>query len=1003
MSTVRLVSRVVVGALTLLLLPTAAFAQSAIAGVVKDTSGAVLPGVTIEASSPALIERTRSVVSDEHGQYKIVDLRPGTYSVTFALPGFNTIKRDGIELPANFTAPVNAELRVGTLEETVTVSAESPVVDVQTAVTQQVLPQRLLDAVPTGGRNIQSVGATLVGVTQSQPDVGGAQGMQQTYLAAHGSDPRDNYIMIDGIRLNGIEGDGAIQQYFNEGMFSEMSYQTGGISAETSGGGVRLNMIPKDGGNTLRGDLFFSATGSSLQANPLTPELVSQGLQAGNALTGIHDFNVSAGGPLKVNKVWFFGSFRHWGVNQTLANSFYSAVPFSPADTAFSPDLSRQAVDDNRIKSFMTRFTWQVSPKNKFSFYLDRIIKFRGHEQNSVAGVSNIWSEDTFSTRQPKQYYTTEAKWTGVWSAKLLFEAGFGINNESYTTGELQPGLEQCLAAATCSPIGKVNTTNGYTWGAPDTPFYVHTPVRETGVTSLSYVTGSHAIKGGMELSHGKSGLQRSFQNSTVNFYERYHTVNGVSVPYQATLFNTPTEEFDHLDADLGIFLQDTWTLRKLTLTPGIRWEYFRASYPDEGVSIQQQALMIAEGYAPRALFPATTMPTFKDFAPRFGASYDLFGDGKTALKASVARYNQAFSTTTFPQVYNPMVLSTDTRSWLNPAATNNIFVPGVSQLSVSTNTSFGQIVRSPDPNITRPYNIEITATLQREVRPGVSVSVGYYHRHYYNLIYTDNTVLDQPGAFTAVTVANPCTTGAVQCSGTQPGTLTLYKINPALIGKGAPLIDKNSGTDYRVYNGIEASFVGRIKGGAQAFGGVLIARQISNLCDSTDGTGAITFAQASDPNYTIYCDQSQFSIPFRAQFKLGGTYPLPYGFNVAGTFQSYPGTRNYGSGATNFDYLQQTYIVPSSVLTPGQASETVNLNSPGSLYLPRWNQVDLRFARKFTLPGGRGNWQIQADLFNALNAHPVLAVTTNYGSALGQATQALQPRILTIGAQLHF
>jgi len=1006
MTTERLLSRVFVGALTVLLLPTAARAQSAIAGVVKDTTGAVLPGVTVEVASPVLIEQVRSAVTDAQGQYKILELRPGTYSVTFSLPGFATVKRAGIELPANFTAPVNGELRVGSLEETVTVSGGSPVVDVQQAVTQQVLPQALLDAVPTGGRNIQSVGATLVGVTQSQPDVGGAQGMQQTYLAAHGSDPKDNYIMVDGIRLNGIEGDGAIQQYFNEGMFSEMSYQTGGISAESSGGGVRLNMIPKDGGNTLKGDVFFSATGVSLQADPLTPELQSQGLQAGNALKSIHDLNVSAGGPLAKNRLWFFASTRHWGVDQTLSNSFYPTAASTPTDTSFTPDQSNQVVDNNLIKSYMVRLTWQVSPKNKFAFYFDKLIKFRGHEQNSIAGVSSIWSEDTFSTRQPKQYYMTEAKWTGVWSTRLLFEAGVGINNESYTTGELQPGLEDCVAAGTCTPIPKVNTTNGYEWGAPPTPFYVHLPVRGTAITALSYVTGSHAIKGGMELSHGKSGLQRRFQQPNVNYYVRYRTVNGVTAPFQVTLFNTPTEEFDNLNADLGLYLQDTWTLKHLTLTPGIRWEYFNASYPEEGVSVQQQALMISEGYPQRPLFAATTMPVFKDFAPRFGASYDLFGDGKTAIKASIARYNAAFSTVTFPQVYNPMVLSSDTRNWLNPAATNNIYIPGVSQLSPSTNTSFGLVTRTPDPNITRPYNIEMTVSAQRELRPGVSVSGGFFHRHYYNLIYTRNTALDAPNAFTPVTVPNPCynlTPGSQPCGGTQPQTLTLYRIDPSLIGKGAPVVDANSPNNFRVYNGIEGSFMARLGGGVQVFGGVLIARQLSNLCDSTDGTGTITFAQSSDPNYTLYCDQTQYDIPFRAQYKLGGTYPLPYGLNVSGTFQSYPGTRNYGSGATNFDYLQQTYLVPTTLLTPGQAQETVNLNTPGSLYLPRWNQLDLRFAKKFTLTGGRGYWQIQGDLFNALNAHPVLAVTTNYGSALGNATQALQPRILTIGAQLHF
>jgi hypothetical protein len=479
--------------------------------------------------------------------------------------------------------------------------------------------------------------------------------------------------------------------------------------------------------------------------------------------------------------------------------------------------------------------------------------------------------------------------------------------------------------------------------------------------------------------------------------------VNGQSVPFQVTIFNTATEEFDHLNADLGLYLQDTWTVKRLSMTPGIRWEYFNASYPDQGVTPEQQALLVAEGYTPRPLFPATTMPIFKNWSPRFGASYDLSGNGKTALKASIAKYNSAFSTVTFPQAYNPMVLSTDTRLWLNPAATNGVFIPGVSQMGPSTNASFGLITRTPDPNITRPYNVEATVSAQREIRPGMSVSAGYYHRRYYNMLYTDNTALDVPGAFTPTTIPNPCFTGTVVCGGNQPQTLTIYKINPALIGKGAPVIDRNSSNNYRVYNGIEASFMARIAGGTQVFGGVLVARQLSNLCDSADGTATIAFAQASNPNYTIYCDQSQFDMPFRTQIKLGGTYPLPYGLNVSGTFQSYPGMRNYGSGATNFDYIQQTYIVPAALLTPGQAQETVNLNTPGSLYLPRWNQLDLRFSRKFNLPAGHGSWQLQADLFNTLNAHPVVAVTTNYGTALGQATAALQPRILTLGAQLHF
>ena len=239
--------------------PGAASAQSAIAGVVKDTTGAVLPGVTVEASSPVLIEKARVVTTDEAGLYRIIDLRPGTYLITFTLVGFNTVKREGVELPANFTSTINAELRVGSLAETVTVTGESPVVDMKSATTQQVLPRDLLDAIPTG-RNIWGIGGTLSGVTLSAPDVGGTAGMQQTYMAVHGSRRSDNSIQVDGMSVNGIEGDGAIQNYFNDGMFQEMAYQTSALSAEVQTSGVRLNMIPKEGGNLFKGSLFISRT-----------------------------------------------------------------------------------------------------------------------------------------------------------------------------------------------------------------------------------------------------------------------------------------------------------------------------------------------------------------------------------------------------------------------------------------------------------------------------------------------------------------------------------------------------------------------------------------------------------------------------------------------------------------------------------------------------------------------------------------------------------------------
>src|SRR4029077_13546529 len=263
-------------AVTCLILPATAHAQSAFAGVVKDATGAVLPGVTVEASSPALIEKVRSVTTDSNGAYKIENLRPGVYALTFELPGFTTIKKDGIELSSNFIATINTDLKVGGLEESVTVSGSSPIVDVQSTTKSQVLSRDVLDAVPTG-RTIQGMGQLITGVSLNAPDVGGSRAMQQTYMSAHGSGASQTSVMVDGLLVNGIDVDGAVQNYFNSSMSQEMVYTTSGAAADVSGGGVRLNMIPRDGGNKLRGSLFSGYQNRSFQTDNLTQSLKDRG------------------------------------------------------------------------------------------------------------------------------------------------------------------------------------------------------------------------------------------------------------------------------------------------------------------------------------------------------------------------------------------------------------------------------------------------------------------------------------------------------------------------------------------------------------------------------------------------------------------------------------------------------------------------------------------------------------------------------------------------------
>src|SRR5438093_1980988 len=312
----------------------AAHAQSAIAGVVRDASGAVLPGVTVEAASPALIEGTRTAITGDAGSYRIVDLSPGEYSVTFTLTGFRTLRRDGITLPTSFTATVNAELTLGQLEESVTVTGASPLVDVHGSVSQSVMDREKLDTIPTG-KDPFAVGQLIAGVTTQTPDVGGTQIMQQPTLQVHGSSNNDNVFMVDSVQIQHI-GFGGNQTgfYFNDGLMEEINYQTSSLPAEAPVGGVQINMIPHEGGNAFHGSAFSTGANSSMQADNLDDNLVLLGFKKQNRVESVYDVNATLGGPIKRDRLWFFGTFRRWSANNYLGNTFTSTGERSRRTTA---------------------------------------------------------------------------------------------------------------------------------------------------------------------------------------------------------------------------------------------------------------------------------------------------------------------------------------------------------------------------------------------------------------------------------------------------------------------------------------------------------------------------------------------------------------------------------------------------------------------------------------------------------------------------------------------
>ena len=363
---------IVAAAIAFAAIPSRVSAQSAISGVVKDSGGGILPGVTVQAASPALIERLRDAVTDEQGRYTIVDLRPGLYKVTFALAGFTTMVRDGIDLPSNFTATVNVELKVGALEESVTVSGNSPIVDVQSAQHTAILKRELIDAIPTG-RTYAQLGALAVGVKPNTQAVGGARTATQQRLLLHGMPATDNTIDVDGMKMNSMYLGGETQPNHNDAMTQEVTVQTSSPGAEVSAAGVHINLIPREGGNTFSGSGFVGYTGSSFQGNNLTPELQQKGLRQGDAVDYVYDVNVAAGGPIKRDTLWFFGSYRDIANANVIANSFY-------------PD-GRPGVYDQRLYQFTVRLTSQLTPRNKLTAYLHRVDPVRYNQLITKLGL----------------------------------------------------------------------------------------------------------------------------------------------------------------------------------------------------------------------------------------------------------------------------------------------------------------------------------------------------------------------------------------------------------------------------------------------------------------------------------------------------------------------------------------------------------------------------------------------------------------------------------------
>jgi hypothetical protein len=950
-----------------LLMPAAARAQErgSIVGVVQDSSGAVLPGVTVEASSPVLIEQSRSAITDSAGRYAIIDLRPGSYNVTFTLPGFRSVKREGILLEGAFTAQVNASLAVGQVEETVTVTGASPVVDTQSTQNQAVLNRQVLDVLPAA-RTMQGGASLVPGVSFY------SQGFTST-MSIHGSVLNDQHIYFDGMNIGqnltqgGFQGNGV---GVNELAQTELVYDAGSQSAENALGGVRMDSIPKEGGNNVTGVFRAFFSNGSMQNNNLTSEL-SPFITAGNSLDYTYDFNAVVGGPIQKNKLWFLFAQRFSQTNNLI-----------PLPVAYFPQGGTSESGGQVAPHSTVRLTWQATQKDKivWAFYKSQGGTHRfdvGCSATSFNAVACISPEASYWLPTPLQY-ASQIKWTRPMSSRLLLEVGQSLSVPTYKF-KYQPEVGPL-------DIQHINATTSVRTVASSTAPQDYFDAIWNTIANLSYVTGSHNFKVGINQTWGYQ-TTKVIRNGDTAALTYVNNAQGVPTSSTVTLTNSPFNRREDLHANLGFFAQDKWTFNRLTLTYGGRFDYFNAGTPAESAS--GGLFMSAAAQAARAsIAPVECLPCWKDWSVRFGGSYDLFGNGKTALKTSIGKFlsQQALG---LASSTNPLASQTDARAWNDLDKNGTIFDASgkveFNEIGASRNNNFGLPAGGTviDPNLPRPSNWEETVSVQHELFPRVSVTAGYYHRSFYHIQYTKNTSVDPTLDYSPFTVVVPANQNF---PGGTPVTITEYNLNANKLGAVSNILTWSDNRT-QVYNGFEFSVNGRLPRGGFLFGGVTTERTAINNCSDLAN---------SNPNNLRFCDQTP---PFRTLYKMSGGYTLPYDVNTSVTFQARPGI------TTGSFYVFTSTTPGESGLPPGGltggGSLTVSVVDPTTQYYDYVKTLDAQIARNFKY--GRMRIQPFLEIFNLANFSTVLTVNETVGPHYYEPGTIVQGRRLQLGGRIDW
>ena len=821
-----LVALVVVFCLAAALPVWAQIAVGAIDGLVRDASGGVVPGASVELSSPAMIGGSRVTVTDQNGRYRFLRLPAGEYSVTFSLQGFGTVKHDGVVVNAAFTATINAALGLAAVEETVTVTGESPIVDVRSTTGQLVLDDSVIDALPSA-RNIFDMTKFITGASTSRPDVGGNTSIIYTSIHIHGNRSEDRGYYRDGVWLGGYFGGGDAPQAYNAtGAQEEVTYQTTAIPAWVRIGGMAITMVSKSGGNDFGGAVYASGMNESMQSSNLDQDLEDQGVTATSGMKKAYDVDATFGGPIMQDKLWFFGSYRVYSVNTLRANQFFPEGAVFGGDEVGGQQLSefvRKGQQDFKL-------TWQANPNNKFALAITHENSLR---PTRPQGASFVEFEATAVNQTlPKNFFLI-ANYTGTVGASWLLEGSFSRMRYDYRSipqdGQTGPPcLDFVNSILTCASIR-------HSISSPRTNAY------HASATWLGEAAGSHELRGGLQGDFGKY-ITQAFQNGDTILRFRG------DVPDSADLRNTPVFTDNRIN-NVGLYLQDRWQIGdRVTVNIGVRYDYANYWIAEQNAE--------AGTWVPARHSDEEQVLTWNNVVPRLGVAYDVFGTGRTVVKGSFSKYvgNEA---TRVQQGVNPLFTQSNRCAWDD---LNGDRLATADELSRCRGFS-GGLTTTLAPDLRRPFNNEYSLGFQHELAPNFALSVMYHRKENRDLRTRRNLAVPTSG-YIPVEVMNPLTN--------QP--MTIYNQDPATQGKQLNQFQNDSKLD-NDYNGIEFTVERRFAGQAYLQAGYHYGKNLGRTRLGSD---------LNDPNLDIFTDGAvRFDEPH--QFKVSGNILLPGEINLSG------------------------------------------------------------------------------------------------------------------------